>query len=839
MKIKGIAFSVISRTVIIAVLFMTVSSGIWYYRIDHATKTQFYAGTDHSVTHLAAMLRHPVWEFNVPQIAAILRTFVKDPPVIAVLVTFAIEGIEYESGFINRNGVISELTEKDLESHVLYNGFYRKIEEIVREGIPLGHLYVWYTTDHFKTITRKNLLFSGLSFLLGAFLLYIVLHRVLVVKVLVPLETLQRIMESMQTITPGSIKIINGSQELAGFSRALRGMLEKFEINHGQLLTRLETVVQHEKKSLYQSLVFSTVHDGIIIGGLDGNVIDWNPGAERILGYVKGETIGKPIVEFLPHHPKTITPVIDELGSWDKIIDTPHKNTHPVTIELFITPMVSKEGQRIAFLYLLQDLTKQRRSEAEIVNLARFPEENPNPVLRVNNQLHVLYANSASTPLLEYWGVENQDPIPQEFREPFQQAFISERIQTFDIQCRNGSVYSLALAPITGQHYLNVYGLDITERMKHQEALKRSEERFRQAVDVAPFPIMLHAQGAVITVNKAWQEITGYTADRIPMVRDWIKLAYRDEERSMDELQEIIQGLYSLKAPTHEGVFRITTASGEFRDWDFNTAPIGKIRDKDLVITIVADMTVQLATEERLLALTRSIIAALENVNRLNDTETGEHIDRVAVIAAVLAQAAGCPQDVVDKIYMYAPLHDVGKVGLRDELLMKPGAYSDEEFEEMKQHVVLGAQIIGCPVAKRKNYVNHVCDNCGKCIDKVACQIAFYHHERIDGKGYVCRLKGDEIPLPAKIVTIADVWDALINKRRYKKKFSEEKSLRTMREGGGTQFDPDLLQVFFKALPEIKERLQDVKRQGEDQTPCGNTVNNTRSKTRFLRTPLK
>jgi putative two-component system response regulator len=189
--------------------------------------------------------------------------------------------------------------------------------------------------------------------------------------------------------------------------------------------------------------------------------------------------------------------------------------------------------------------------------------------------------------------------------------------------------------------------------------------------------------------------------------------------------------------------------------------------------------------------ITLALVNALENANALNDDETGNHIRRGGAYSAFIAEQYGCDRDFVKRIRLYAPLHDVGKVGLPDALLKKAGKYTAEEFIQMQQHVVLGARLLE-----------------SEGIDEMARNIALYHHEKWDGTGYVNRLAGEDIPLEARIVTIVDVYDALISKRVYKEAFSEDKADQIIREESGRHFDPKMVEIFFKH----KQAIQEIRR---------------------------
>lgn len=199
------------------------------------------------------------------------------------------------------------------------------------------------------------------------------------------------------------------------------------------------------------------------------------------------------------------------------------------------------------------------------------------------------------------------------------------------------------------------------------------------------------------------------------------------------------------------------------------------LADREVHLTKLVDEKTQ-----KIEQITLALVNALENANAWNDSDTGNHIKRVGAYSELMAEKLGCDREFVKRIKMYAPLHDVGKVGLADALLKKTGRYSSEEFVKMQQHVVMGAQLL-------KNEE----------IDAMARNIALYHHEKWDGTGYVHHLAGDAIPLEARIVTVADVYDALVSQRVYKPKFSEETADDIIRKESGKHFDQAIVEIFF------------------------------------------
>ena len=172
------------------------------------------------------------------------------------------------------------------------------------------------------------------------------------------------------------------------------------------------------------------------------------------------------------------------------------------------------------------------------------------------------------------------------------------------------------------------------------------------------------------------------------------------------------------------------------------------------------------------------------------DEETGAHIRRIGLYAEELTRVLDWDPSRIDDIKLAAPMHDVGKIGISDLILHKPGKLTEAEYEKMKEHAIIGEKMLsgsGIPMLD------------------LAAEIAGGHHEKWDGTGYPRGLKGEEIPQSARIVSMLDVYDALVHRRVYKNAFSEDETLKTMTELVGTQFDPELFEVFKHTLSRIRE----------------------------------
>lgn len=191
---------------------------------------------------------------------------------------------------------------------------------------------------------------------------------------------------------------------------------------------------------------------------------------------------------------------------------------------------------------------------------------------------------------------------------------------------------------------------------------------------------------------------------------------------------------------------------------------------------------------QELLRTRQQIIHRLGRAAEFKDNETGNHVLRMSHYARLIAEEYGLGKEYANTIFCTAPMHDIGKIGIPDAILLKPGKLDAEEWKVMHQHPTMGAEIIGI-------HENELL--------QMAHTIALTHHERWDGRGYPRRLKGDAIPVEGRIVAIADVFDALVSVRPYKPAFTVEDSVAMMVAETGRHFDPALMDAFQAALPEI------------------------------------
>lgn len=228
---------------------------------------------------------------------------------------------------------------------------------------------------------------------------------------------------------------------------------------------------------------------------------------------------------------------------------------------------------------------------------------------------------------------------------------------------------------------------------------------------------------------------------------------------------------------------------------------------------------------ERTRELERSrieLIWRLGKAGEFRDSETGHHVVRVGYFTLEMARQLGLDRQFCLRLFLSSPLHDVGKIGIPDAILLKPGKLEATEWQVMKQHTTIGAAIL-----EREMFDSQRLELLGDAFQlptgeqgerdnpliRMSANIARSHHERWDGHGYPNGISGEEIPLEARITTVADVYDALCSRRPYKPPFPESQMLEIMRNGAGTRFDPEVMAAFEK----VRDSLRDIRARFSDE----------------------
>jgi len=310
---------------------------------------------------------------------------------------------------------------------------------------------------------------------------------------------------------------------------------------------------------------------------------------------------------------------------------------------------------------------------------------------------------------------------------------------------------------------------------------------FRLTENSSSRPIIITDHtGVILHANRAFEQLYGYTIDEVrgknPRLLNPGRALYRDMGYNDQAYDELFAGMW--KASLDPAIARwegdvINQAKDGRLLWVHLT--ISGVRCEQGLISHFIAMPVDI-TEQHNNEQTGRLepYRTIASVAEMRDNETGHHMLRVGAYSRLLASAIGLNTKFSSDIETFAPLHDLGKVGITDEILLARRKLTDGEFSIMRNHAVLGHQILA-----------------GKKGLEMADEICWCHHERWDGSGYPRGLKGEAIPVSARITSIADVYDALRNERPYKQAWTHQATVREIAAGAGTQFDPTLIQAFL------------------------------------------
>ena len=319
---------------------------------------------------------------------------------------------------------------------------------------------------------------------------------------------------------------------------------------------------------------------------------------------------------------------------------------------------------------------------------------------------------------------------------------------------------------------------------EHGHALRRDAERDRVAFEAAPIGGMITGRdGTIERVNQAMCDMTGYTADEL-IGMDSSRLAHPDERQHS---AAVIDALLSGRSETERFEKHYLHSSG--RTIEAQVALTTICDDHDEVTQLfgqIEDVTEARRTGRELEQAQFEMLARLAAAAEFRDDDTGTHTRRVGDLSVTIAQHLGLPDTEVELIRLAAPLHDVGKIAIPDAILGKRGKLTVDEFDEMKTHTTIGAQMLA---------------GSAFVLLEMAEEIALTHHEKWDGSGYPAGLAGDAIPIVGRIVAVADVFDALTHSRPYKPAWSTADAIAEIMSEAGRHFDPRVLDAFLAVCP--------------------------------------
>jgi putative two-component system response regulator len=319
---------------------------------------------------------------------------------------------------------------------------------------------------------------------------------------------------------------------------------------------------------------------------------------------------------------------------------------------------------------------------------------------------------------------------------------------------------------------------------EREHALHREAQRDRLAFEAAPIGGMITGcDGTIERVNQAMCEMTGYTADEL-IGTSSSELAHPDDR---EHSSAVIDALWCGRSETERFDKRYLHRSGRIIEARVALTTICDERDEvTQLFGQIEDVTEARRTSRELEQAQLEMLARLAAAAEFRDDDTGQHTRRVGDLSVTIAQHLGLPDAEIELIRLAAPLHDLGKIAIPDAILGKRGKLTVEEFDQMKTHTTIGAQMLAGGAFA---------------LLEMAEQIALTHHEKWDGSGYPSGLAGDAIPIAGRIVAVADVFDALTHSRPYKPAWSIPDAIAEITSQAGGHFDPQVLEAFLSVGP--------------------------------------
>ncbi|WP_424687449.1 MAG: PAS domain S-box protein [Halarcobacter ebronensis] len=315
------------------------------------------------------------------------------------------------------------------------------------------------------------------------------------------------------------------------------------------------------------------------------------------------------------------------------------------------------------------------------------------------------------------------------------------------------------------------------------DALK-SQEQYENVINQINIVSRFNLQGKITYVNDRFCQLIEFTKDEL--IGQTFKMI-RHEKTSIETSRQMWKTIKSGK--TWSGKLMNKSKTGKTFHLDAVISPIFNQNNEIIeFISVCHNITSIIELHKELEDTQREIIYRMGEIGETRSKETGNHVKRVAEYSKLLGKLCGLKQNDIDIIFMASPMHDIGKVGIPDSVLNKPGKLNDEEWEIMKEHSELGYNIL---------------KNSKREILKAAAIISYHHHEKWNGSGYPQGLKEEEIHIFGRITAIADVFDALGSDRCYKKAWELDKILELFKEQKGKHFDPNLVDLFFDNLDEF------------------------------------
>jgi len=539
-------------------------------------------------------------------------------------------------------------------------------------------------------------------------------------------------------------------------------------------------------------------------------ILEVNPAYEDMIEAEHGSVAGKRVTEVIPG-------ITADSYNWIECFGTVALGGERLEFDAYSGVldcwyhMSVISPKREYFAVLSFDISKQKKTEQRLQiseeKNRKYIENAPDGILIADKTLRYIDANAAACSILGYTREELTslsipDLISPDETGKYQKSLAkvlgeghSRRVGRFK---RKDGTFATVLTDTVLMKDGTI--MSFCKDISQYERLEKEKNQYYSAFQTTPQPIIItDSKGTIVSVNAALLDIYGYERSELigntPRILNPGREVYENLGTSAEKYDAQFKDLWeSVSDPA------IRTWKGELINRKKDNSLIwvnllvnGVFDDENKLISIVGlpfDMTVshELAVKNRV-----QLFKTIADMAELRDDDTGNHMKRVGLFAKLLARGYGLPEKYCNDIEIFAPMHDIGKVGILDVILRAPRKLTSEEFEIMKTHTLLGHNIIK-----------------GKDEFEMAAAITLCHHEKFDGSGYPKGLSGKQIPMSAQFTAISDVYDALRSKRPYKEPWTHGETVKLILSNSASHFDPDYVQVFAKLQDRFEAVYQEL-----------------------------
>lgn len=538
--------------------------------------------------------------------------------------------------------------------------------------------------------------------------------------------------------------------------------------------------------------------------------IDTNTVFEEMLGLEPGTVAGKRLSEVVPE-------VFHDSFNWVECFGKVALTGKSTELEAYSVALkkwfhLSVFSPKTEYFVVISfDITSQKNIEQELLKskeeLREYIDNAPEGVFITDSSFQYVYANPAACEMTGYTQDEllnlqikdilAQEDVPGHKRTLVELQTMNRSSRISHLIRKDGIKVTVDIIVVRLKNgKLMAFCKDITK----QEKVENEKNQYYSAFQKTSQPILItDAKGNIVSVNVSFLEMYGYTRSEIigknPRILNPGRDVYENLGVNIFEYEMKFRELWdAVQNPD------IRTWKGEVINRRKNNSLVwinllvNAVYDENgalqSIIGFPVDMTVshELAQKNRI-----QLYQTIADLAELRDDDTGNHMKRVGLFAKIIARELGKNEKYCDDIEVFAPMHDIGKVGILDSILMAPRKLTPEEFQIMKTHTTLGYNIVK-----------------GKEEFEMAAAITLCHHEKFDGSGYPNGIAGKHIPLSAQITALCDVYDALRSKRPYKEPWTHEATVQQITGSSGSHFDPDIIEVFTKLSDRFNAVFQEL-----------------------------